>query len=172
MTYKTLSATLLFLCTFAATAASAQTDAELCEKIFKKYRVRSELCEVEEKKPAEQPIPDNVKESSIFFESGTRMTPQSKERMELLSAVLETSIFNNACLSLVGHSDTSGSAESNDRIAMKRAEVVAETLKSRLSSPGRIIEIKSEGESNPIKGISGTSKENRRVEIYAKSCPI
>lgn len=72
------------------------------------------------------------------------------------------------CIKLVGHTDTSGSANYNAVLSEKRAK----TVYLYLAGPGNIhasrLNFEGRGETSPLPQIPGTAAENRRVEILAK----
>lgn len=66
-------------------------------------------------------------------------------------------------LKIIGHTDKSGSAEYNQRLAMKRADHVAKILVQQGVMPEQI-NIYSQGESQPIAGLDHAIRD-RRVEF-------
>ncbi|MEO1732847.1 MAG: OmpA family protein [Pseudomonadota bacterium] len=160
-----------FLLSLFPETGRAQSDADLCEDIFKKYRVRSDLCDTNEKQDIEDTqLSQRILESHIFFEGGTTLSPAAQAQLETLVAVLETSLLKQACVRIIGHSDTSGPAEGNREISLKRAQMVAAYLAENLNDRDRILEILAAGEDTPLEGIPGSSKRNRRAEIQLKTC--
>ena len=85
--------------------------------------------------------------------------------------MLNTQIMGQACIKLVGHSDTSGSAARNFTLAQQRAEIVAQLLREGIERPERIQDVTSAGETRPLPAYHGANPLNRRVEILAKTCP-
>lgn len=165
----------LFLGSFTGFASQAMTSQELCARVYEQYGVRTEECDLG---PAHSPasaktdITAEQRESHVFFErGGTTLDDEAKLQLAILVQVLEAPLMQRACLRLIGHSDTSGSAVRNQEIALQRAQVVAEVLRAGLQDDNRIRDISSEGETRPIPGVPGNSGLNRRVEIQAKDCP-
>ncbi len=160
-----------------APAVSARSADELCQIVLEKYGVVSAACSLTADVPRElAALPVEQRESNVFFLSGgAALDPRSMAQLEVLAAVLQTSVMSGACLRLEGHSDTSGSAAGNLDISRQRAETVAAFLKARLgekaTEPGsRIAQVDALGESLPLSNIPGEARANRRVTIYARAC--
>ena len=75
-----------------------------------------------------------------------------------------------ACLRIVGHSDTYGSSDANYRLAERRAQAVAAALSEANPGWSTRIEVASAGEAEPLEGIAGGDRRNRRVELWARTC--
>jgi|GEM_PF-7035392 len=120
-------------------------------------------------------MPDHPKgiigESHIFFpQGGTNIDQLGEMQIKLLGELLNGETLGAACIHLIGHSDTSGRRQTNQRIAMKRAQVVKESLSRVLDTGSRIRYVSAKGESAPLPKISPGSKWQRRVEIRAARC--
>jgi outer membrane protein OmpA-like peptidoglycan-associated protein len=72
--------------------------------------------------------------------------------------------YDNHDAVIVGHASTDGSADHNQDLSERRAAAVREYLVS-LGVDSYRLEAFGRGETEPLAGISGTSPENRRVEI-------
>lgn len=155
-------------------STSAMTAQELCGRVFEQYGVRAEECDLAEeptKQSRPEVIPDDVRESHVFFvRGGAALDDDARLQISVLVRVLESPLMSGACLHLIGHSDTSGSAARNQEISRKRAEVVAAALRDGLSNGRRVAEVSSLGEERPLAGLPGNSAYNRRVEILARDC--
>jgi outer membrane protein OmpA-like peptidoglycan-associated protein len=166
------------ICLFAtgqfAGPASAITAQELCDRVFEQYGLRSDECILEDEKPASAgpaAPSQEMLQNHVFFEAGgSALDARAITQLSVLANVLNTSMMQNACLRLVGHSDSSGSAERNQQIALERANAVAAQLRKGLDDANRVREVDSEGESRALEGFDPTSRYNRRVEIFAKTC--
>jgi len=113
-----------------------------------------------------------LRENHIFFSGGgTTLDATALAQIDQLARVLQVSVMRNACLQLIGHSDSSGGAAANKKIAMARAETVRDALQSRLPGPPRVDHVLSMGEHAPLSAYSDTSTWQRRVEIRARTCP-
>lgn len=101
----------------------------------------------------------------LFFETGTAvLNAESKSRLpEVISAAQNR---KHARISVIGHTDRSGGAEINERIALQRAEEIR-TLLINEGLPSEVIKARSHGEhDNLIPTADGVSEaQNRRVEI-------
>ena len=105
---------------------------------------------------------------NLYFVSGTdELTPQSK--VELHKAMAELKRRSVPDIVLIGHTDTVGSLESNDRLSLARAERVRKALiqqglkAQRIDTAGR-------GEREPlVRTADGVSEpRNRRVEVNVR----
>lgn len=165
---------LVFYCLL-PTSTLALTAQELCERVYQQYGVRAEECDAAEDRSqqlTEGLLDDEIRESAVFFpKGGSQLDDDARLQISVLIQVLETPLMTGACLRLVGHSDTSGSATRNLQISQERAAVVAKALRSGLRDRSRIKEVLAEGETRPLSGFSGASSQNRRVEILARDCP-
>lgn len=172
-----------------AQAARAGSASQVCADIVAQYGIAPEGCdpETDAKKAAVSPtatevvptvatagdLPGVIVDSNIFFtRGGVALDEAAQQRLSLLSQILRSAIASQACLRLVGHSDTSGAASVNRDIALRRASVVADFLRASLEDPRRVESVASEGEDSPLAGIPGDDARNRRVTIYARPCPL
>ncbi len=156
-----------------ATAASAQglSPAD-CEEIRLQYGVTPPACTGNT--VAGTPtagLTDRMRESHIFFlGGGARLDAQAQAQLAKLVAVLETAPLKNACLKLVGHSDSVGAEAANVVLSQRRADVISEFLTRALTNPARVELAIGIGESQPLPGFAPTAAENRRVEVFARDC--
>jgi len=154
--------------------ALALDDTALCARAQEVYGVTPERC-VMPSAPAPKTttgLSEEMLESHIFFpQGGADLNDDAQVQIAVLLSVLDTTAMQNACLRLIGHSDSSGGGAANKALAQKRADTVANALRSGLKDPTRLRDVLSEGEAVPLQGIPTTSPLNRRVEIQAKTCP-
>ncbi|WP_372887040.1 OmpA family protein [Shimia sp.] len=170
-----LAAMLIALGGLSATPpGAAMSSQELCEKVYEQYGIRGADCEGAEAAAPAAAAPEisaEMRESHVFFSAGgAGLDPRAEAQLAVLVAVLETAPMRNACLKLVGHSDSSGSAGRNHEIALARAGAVAERLRRGLEDGSRVRAVASEGEARPLPGFDGADPANRRVEILARPC--
>lgn len=101
----------------------------------------------------------------LYFESGgTQLTPESAA---LLPAIVENAAKRPAVdISIIGHTDTMGKADINDALALKRAQTVAELIRSH-GLKAHALAVESHGERNLLVQTPDETSEprNRRVEI-------
>ena len=122
--------------------------------------------------PPADPITDRLRESHVFFVAGGVALPaEAQAQLQKLAKVLSIGPMDQACLKLIGHSDSLGSDAANLVLSQQRAQVVAEYLTQQLGDPARIEMVTGVGEAQPIPGLASTARENRRVEIQARQCP-
>jgi outer membrane protein OmpA-like peptidoglycan-associated protein len=69
-------------------------------------------------------------------------------------------------VSIIGHTDTVGKADANEALALKRAQAIAELIKSK-GLQTNALSVESHGERNPVIATADETPEprNRRVEI-------
>ncbi|MGW8271453.1 MAG: OmpA family protein [Burkholderiales bacterium] len=105
---------------------------------------------------------------NLYFVSGTdELTPASK--LELDKAMAELKRRSVPDIVLIGHTDTVGSLESNDRLSLSRAERVRKALMQQGLKAQRI-ETAGRGEREPlVRTADGVSEpRNRRVEVNVR----
>lgn len=113
-----------------------------------------------------------LRENHVFFpKGGAQLDDAALRQIRALAQILQGRVMGNACLQLIGHSDSSGAASANRSLALKRAERVRDMLEAQLRSPGRVETVLSLGEDAPLAGQAATSIWQRRVEIRARACP-
>ena len=103
----------------------------------------------------------------FFLNDTTELTAESKSHIpEVLSLVNKREFYE---ISIIGHTDTTGSDEYNMRVSSARAESVRETLLSGGLRSDRI-ELRYHGKRDPIIPTGDNVREprNRRVEVIVK----
>lgn len=188
---KTLIIVSLCAAFFPKSAMSLTVDE--CIEVEQKYGIISDLCEqllVKEQEPTEavEPAAQSVNgpvlptpsrnnsvtqkqiENHVFFPNGgTAFDDTALKQVERVAAVLNTSVFQNTCVQLIGHSDDSGLEKTNLEIGLKRAQGVARRL-GVIVSPKRIESVLSMGETKPLSNIAPSNRFQRRVEIRVRRC--
>jgi outer membrane protein OmpA-like peptidoglycan-associated protein len=100
----------------------------------------------------------------LYFERGAELTADSKA---LLARVLARAQARTAVdISVIGHSDTLGQAESNAALALVRANTIAAQLKE-MGLQNAVMTVESHGERNLLISTADEVAEprNRRVEV-------
>ena len=101
----------------------------------------------------------------LYFESGgARLTEASTA---LLPKIIAAASRRPAVdVSIIGHTDTIGKAELNESLALQRAQVIAELIKTR-GLKVHALSVESHGERNQLvaTGDEVSEPRNRRVEI-------
>jgi outer membrane protein OmpA-like peptidoglycan-associated protein len=99
----------------------------------------------------------------IFFDSGGR---EIRREWEPVLDEAAKAAAGGTRLRVTGHSDRPGSAAVNRRVALGRAQVVADALVAR-GAPRSSLTVDSEGEDNPFVPTAEGVREiqNRRVDI-------
>jgi outer membrane protein OmpA-like peptidoglycan-associated protein len=104
----------------------------------------------------------------VYFESGDTRVNRASEA--LLAQVVEEVRGRPAPdISVIGHTDTVGTEQSNETLSLRRAEQVAQQVKGAVSSVVNV-EITSHGERNLLVKTPDNTAEprNRRVEITVR----
>lgn len=111
---------------------------------------------------ARPPLPEQF---LLYFESGgSELTAESKA---LLPHIIERARARTSLdLSVIGHSDTQGKAETNEALALQRATVIAAQLRE-MGLADTVLSVESHGERNLLVPTPDETPEprNRRVEI-------
>lgn len=112
--------------------------------------------------------PEEPKLFVLQFESGAATLTEDSRALvkDIMHTIKERASLD---VSVVGHTDTAGSAELNNQLARQRAEVVAKLLRET-GADSRIFEITSHGKSMPIvpTGDNVPEPKNRRVEVTVR----
>lgn len=113
-------------------------------------------------------IPDKPKNYYFFFDSGSASLKDSQ--IKEIKKVADFIIANNIQRVLsIGHSDSTGSDEINEKVSRQRAKAIEEVLLLEGVDP-KLIEIKYYGDANPLVKTkeNESNAKNRRVEIVLK----
>ena len=119
------------------------------------------------RKPVAAPAPEpDISRNFIVFFDWNRATITSLAQNIINSAVAESKRVNKVRIKLTGHADRSGTTRYNQRLSMRRANAVRQSLQ-RLGIAANDIAIFAKGESDPLVTTSDGVREpqNRRVEI-------
>jgi outer membrane protein OmpA-like peptidoglycan-associated protein len=103
--------------------------------------------------------------SDVLFESNeATLQPGARAKLQEVASVLER--YPQTKVSIVGHTDSRGSKELNDRLSRPRAQVVADELIANGVDPSRII-TRGAGDAQPIASndTSAGRQQNRRVDV-------
>ena len=112
---------------------------------------------VEEKK--------EVIDLNIPFEvNSDRLQTQAVAQLEQLDAALKSAALGRSRFEIGGHTDSSGDAEYNRKLSLRRAETVRQFLISRGVSAQRLVAT-GFGKDHPLTPDDPTNAANRRVEI-------
>lgn len=110
-------------------------------------------------------LPEPPRHFNLYFRSDTSdLTPESRAILpDILSTVAARKVPE---VTVIGHTDTTGSAQTNYKLGLERAQVVQALLvKAGLDSA--LVEVESHGERNLLRPTPDDTAEprNRRVEI-------
>lgn len=120
-----------------------------------------------------EPVKEMPKvETKVFKEFGEEFfakesTELSKDNLEYFDGIVETmNTYPQATLKLIGHTDSSGPAEYNQKLSEKRAQSIADYLYSKGLDKTRV-EVIGKGESQPktSNNTAAGRMANRRVEV-------
>ncbi len=110
-----------------------------------------------------RPVP--AEQFLLYFETGgAELTTESKA---LLSRIVEHAQARAAVdVSVIGHSDTQGSAQTNETLALQRATAIADQLRA-MGLRDTLMEVESHGKRNLLVPTPDETPEprNRRVEV-------
>ncbi len=136
----------------AALAAPAAADAE------SQPRTRGIVIKgVEEKKA--------VIDLNIPFQLGSaELQPQAVTQLDQLDAALKSAALGRSRFEIAGHTDSSGDADYNRLLSVRRAETVRQYLISRGVNAQRLVAT-GFGKERPLLPEDPTNAANRRVEI-------
>lgn len=112
------------------------------------------------------PAPERV--FALYFETAREVLTAESTRAipEVARAIQER---RSTDVSIIGHTDTTGDATSNFALGMRRAQRVAEILRSS-GIDASILTVASHGEANPVVRTADNVSEpkNRRVEVIVR----
>jgi outer membrane protein OmpA-like peptidoglycan-associated protein len=102
-----------------------------------------------------------------FFQNSTKLTAESKSVIPVILSLAKTREFYE--ISIIGHTDTTGSDKHNLKLSLARAKAVSNALVS-YGFPPDVIEISYYGKSDPVIPTGDNVREprNRRVEVIIK----
>jgi outer membrane protein OmpA-like peptidoglycan-associated protein len=92
------------------------------------------------------------------------LQPRAVAQLEQLDAALKSAALGGSRFQIAGHTDSSGDADYNRRLSMRRAETVREYLVSRGVSAQRL-DASGFGSDQPLTPEDPANALNRRVEI-------
>lgn len=156
----------------ATTQALSEAD---CAEIKAAYNHVPEACAPSQSEDVAAP-PDGVltdvqRRNNIFFSSGgTEIDQATNAQLLGLAKVLQLPQMQNACLQLIGHTDSGGDANVNQAMGLARAEAVQQALGAMIGGQARIESTVSAGETKPLSNLRDDDKRQRRVEIRARDC--
>ena len=142
-----------------ATETSALTGAPGTPKVMDEKEVR----EIYGKALGARPLPP-VSYIMYFSKGSAELTADSKNL--LLAALEAIALRSSTHVTVIGHSDSVGSVQYNNKLSGKRAQAVVAAMVAR-GVDNKIIEVTNHGKANPlIPTPDGVSEpRNRRVEI-------
>ncbi|MEN0059905.1 MAG: OmpA family protein, partial [Bdellovibrio sp.] len=115
------------------------------------------------------PVPKAQKEIILdnmeFVFNSNKLTGPSEKLLE--RNLRELSDVNIQRIVVIGHTDSIGSDEYNQKLSLRRAETVARELRRRLRVDANVVQAVGEGESRPIatNNTDQGRQRNRRVEL-------
>lgn len=114
---------------------------------------------------AQPPLPVSF---MLYFKTGGSVL--TEESQALIPAILDAARTHPAAdVSVIGHTDTVGNSEANERLGLQRAQSVAELIK-KAGLKVQDLTVASHGEKNPLVATPENTPEpkNRRVEITVR----
>ncbi|WP_323002174.1 OmpA family protein [Denitromonas sp.] len=103
----------------------------------------------------------------LFDTNSARVNPSFAQTLDQIAGTLNE--HPNAMVNVVGHTDSTGSDEYNQRLSLDRATSVTNYLQGRGVAPGRLTPT-GQGEAMPIADNSTAEgrAQNRRVEMFVR----
>ncbi|MFL6661841.1 MAG: OmpA family protein [Rhizobacter sp.] len=122
---------------------------------------------VEVSRTADNQLKVNVPSDISFDTNSAAIRPQLRSVLDPFAASVKDD--PNTRLTIVGHTDSTGSDRVNDPLSVERAQSVRDYLSARGVSPQRV-EVAGRGEREPIadNNTEAGRAKNRRVEIYLR----
>jgi outer membrane protein OmpA-like peptidoglycan-associated protein len=114
---------------------------------------------------AQPPLPVSF---MLYFKAGGAVL--TDESRALIPAILDAARKHPvADVSVIGHTDTVGNSEANEKLGLQRAQSVAEIIK-KAGLQVHDLTVASHGEKNPLVATPDNTAEpkNRRVEITVR----
>lgn len=141
----------------AATAAAATTAAVIATQ-------EQEPEPVVEPAPAVDPVPAVTLSKGAFEHDSTELTPEAKSSLDQVATYLKENPETR--IDVIGYTDSTGSAEYNQKLSEKRAQSASNYLESQGIEESRVTTI-GKGEEDPIADNSTEEgrENNRRVEV-------
>ena len=105
----------------------------------------------------------------LYFQAGgARLTPEAEAELQKVIADLGTRPV--ADLSVIGHTDTAGDADANERLGLVRARFVADLINRSAKIDAGKMSVESHGEKNLLIATPDNTNEprNRRVEVTVR----
>ena len=102
----------------------------------------------------------------LFATNSSTLNAASKSSLSQFAGVLKT---NSDCdIAIFGHTDNTGNDAINNPLSMKRAQAVADYLKTQGVNTVQIKSVEGQGSTNPVADNSTAAgrQQNRRVEVY------
>ncbi len=142
----------------AATAAAAATTAAMVQD----EPAEEPMMEVE---PAPEPLPAATLSKGAFGHDSTELTPEAKSSLDPVVTYLDQRQDVN--VTVTGYTDSTGSAEYNQKLSEQRAQKAADYLTANGVDSSRVT-VEGKGEADPIADNSTAEgrEQNRRVEIH------
>ena len=102
-----------------------------------------------------------------FAVDSSKLTPQAKQTFAQIASVLKD--YNKTIIHIVGFTDSTGTAQYNQKLSVRRARAVADYLISQGVPAGRI-RIEGRGETQPVasNATAAGRARNRRVDVVIK----
>ena len=102
----------------------------------------------------------------LFATNSSTLNAASKSSLSQFANVLKS---NSDCdIAIFGHTDNTGNDAINNPLSMKRAQAVADYLKTQGVNTVQIKSVEGQGSTNPVADNSTAAgrQQNRRVEVY------
>ncbi len=105
-------------------------------------------------------------EAALFSFGKAELTPEGQQKLREYREEARAELSAATAVAITGHTDSTGAAEFNQQLSLRRAEAVRDYL-VQLGGDGKIMQVSGMGETQPLsdnKTAAGRA-QNRRVEV-------
>ena len=105
-------------------------------------------------------------DAALFAFGKAELTPEGQQKLREYRAEAQAELSTASAVVITGHTDSTGAADFNQQLSLRRAESVRDYL-IQLGGDGKIMQVSGLGETKPIgdnKTAAGRA-QNRRVEV-------
>ena len=148
-----------------AGAAEVIGQEEIVERL-RPRRPRTRGITFEGTRKAPNSIPGGMGLPAIQFEfNSDRFTELARKQVAELGKALRTEALRSFSFTVIGHTDSVGSAAYNHALSLRRARAVKRALVEEMEIETRRLTEVGAGEDSPIPGLAPDDGRNRRVEV-------
>lgn len=117
------------------------------------------------------PVPRNLDLVVNFDLGSARIQRSSEQLLDNLAKAMQSERLAGQSFVLEGHTDSSGNAQLNQELSVRRASSVARFLAAR-GAPASRLKALGKGSSEPLNPANPEAAENRRVRVIAMPAAV